>query len=164
MRRVELAVLGIQLPILPTIVLGGLPGAPDWAVRLDRLGVDVVGSGAATDTSETLATLAAAVPHRAVTATDAGGAYVVRPGGAGPREHLIDPAEVIVAIDGPSGSDDPSDLAGSILAVARADPSAWWVAAQGLHDAAPAQVEDRLTAMVEAVRLVRLYLAKQQFD
>ena len=32
MRRSELEALGIQLPVLPTAVLGALPGPPEWAV------------------------------------------------------------------------------------------------------------------------------------
>ena len=63
MRRDELAALGIQLPVLPAIALGPLPGAPAWAARLARIGLDVAASGAAQDTAETIAAARAAAPH-----------------------------------------------------------------------------------------------------
>ena len=49
--------------MLPTIVLGALPGEPDWAARLARIGIDVAASGADEDTHETLAAARAAAPH-----------------------------------------------------------------------------------------------------
>ena len=53
MRRTELERLGIQLPALPTVVLGALPDGAVWAERLGAMGLDVVCSGAAADTAET---------------------------------------------------------------------------------------------------------------
>ena len=73
-RRDDLAALGIQLPVLPTIVLGALPGAPDWSARLASIGLDVTASGADEDTGATLAAARDAAPHLAVKAriADAG--------------------------------------------------------------------------------------------
>lgn len=166
MRRDRLASLGIQLPVLPTIVLGGLPGPPDWASRLERIGLDVVASGANPDTPETVAAAASAVPHRALKATGrvAGARLVECDGDAPDGAYPIGDDEVVIGVDGPEGHDDPNEIARSLLAAVSDDPSAWWVAARGL-EGAPAEVaEARLAALVEGVRHVRLYLAKQQFD
>lgn len=165
MRREILAALGIQLPVLPTFVLGGLPGDPEWAPRLERLGLDVVASGAREDTSETFAAAVAAVPHRPVKATGAvAGARIVECDGVPPagmyRLHLD---EVAIGADA-GGPTDANDVAARILDAVKDDPSAWWVAATGLDELADADAEERLAALVEGVRHVRLYLAKQQFD
>ena len=61
----------MQLPVLPTIVLGALPGGPDWSARLARIGVDVTASGADEDTPETLAAAHEAAPHLALKARTA---------------------------------------------------------------------------------------------
>jgi hypothetical protein len=164
-RREILAALGIQLPVLPTIVLGGLPGDPDWAPRLERLGLDVVASGAVVDTPETFAAAATAVPHRPMKAVGpVDGARIVECDGAAPagmyRLHLD---EVAIGVDA-GGSPDGNDVAGRVLEVVKDDPSAWWVAASGLDALAEADAEARLAVLVEGVRHVRLYLAKQQFD
>jgi hypothetical protein len=166
MHRDRLAALGIQLPVLPTIVLGGLPGPPDWAPRLERIGLDVVASGADQDTPETFAAAREAVPHRPLKAMGAvPGAVLAEchddpPGGA----YRVHPREVVVAVDGPDGLDDPNDIARQVLSAVANDPSAWWVAARGLREATRDVVEARLAALVEGVRHVRLYLAKRQFD
>ncbi len=156
--------MGIQLPVLPTIVLGGLPGDPEWALRLERIGLDVVASGAAEDTPTTFAAAVAAVPHRPVKAIGAvTGARIVERDGATPagtyRLHLD---EVAIGVDA-GGPVDGNDVAGRVLAVVKDDPSAWWVAASGLGELGDEDVEARLAALVEGVRHVRLYLAKQQF-
>ena len=164
MRRDQLATLGIQLPVLPTIVIGGLPGDPDWALRLERIGLDVVSSGAVSDTPETYAAAVAAVPHRSVLAE--GPLRVARlvhcdrepPVGA----YRVHPDEV-VCIDAESGGD-VNDIARQVLSVVRAAPSGWWIAAQGLRAVEVDVAERFLTEFVEGVRQVRLYLAKQQFD
>lgn len=166
MRRDQLADLGIQLPVLPTIVLGGLPGNPDWASRLERIGLDVVASGANRDTPQTLTEARRAVPHRPVKATAiVPGAVLVECDGEVPVGTLrLHPDEVVVAVDGPGGLADPNDVAAYVLAAVADDPSAWWVAARGLADASEDVAEARLKALVDGVHHVRLYLAKQQFD
>jgi len=166
MRRDELAILGIQLPVLPTIVLGALPGPPDWAPRLERLGLDVVCSGAAADTPETLANACAAVPHRPLKAAGpVKGARIVEcDAPAPPGAYRIDAADGVVCFGGPGGGEGPDEIASLVLAAVRDDPSAWWVAAEGLAGASLEAVEERLAVIVEAVRRVRLFLAKQQFD
>lgn len=163
MRRDELASLGIQLPVLPTIVIGGLPGGSRWAARLEGIGLDVVSSGAAEDTSETVAAAVAAVPHRPVKATGAAaGARIVECGEPAPDgTYRIDPDELVAVDLAPA---DPNAIAREVLAVAADDPSAWWVAATGLADLEPEVAAERLAAMVEGVRQVRLYLAKRQFE
>lgn len=164
MRREILAALGIQLPVLPTIVLGGLPGEPEWAPRLERIGLDVVASGAAPDTPDTVAAAAAAVPHRPVKANGAvAGAPIVEcDGSPPPATYRLHADEVMFGVDA-DGPQDANDVARRVLAVVRDDPSAWWVAASGLRELSAEVAEARLTALVEGVRHVRLYLAKQQF-
>ena len=165
MRREILAALGIQVPVLPTIVLGGLPGDPDWAPRLERLGLDVVASGAAHDTTATFAAAASAVPFRPVKATAlVGGAGIVECDGAPPAgAYRLHPDEVAIGIDG-TMAPDANEVAERVLGVVGEDPSAWWVGAAGLSELARDDAEARLAALVEGVRHVRLYLAKQQFD
>lgn len=160
-----LAALGIQLPVLPTIVLGGLPGDPDWASRLERIGLDVVASGAAADTPDSFASAVAAVPHRPTKAAGAlSGAVIVECDGTPPPgSYRLHADEIVIGIDGSGEALDANDVAGLVLEVVKDDPSAWWVAATGLVDTPDAAAEERLTALVEGVRHVRLYLAKQQF-
>jgi len=166
MHRNELAAVGIQLPVLPTIVLGGLPGAPHWAPRLERLGLDVVSSGAASDTPETLAAAAAAVPHRPLKAAGlVEGARLVECDGPPPAgAYRVHSGDAVVPLDGLGAGEGPDDIASLVLAAVRDDPSAWWVAARGLEACDPHEVEERLATIVDAVRQVRLFLAKQQFD
>jgi hypothetical protein len=164
-RREILAALGIQLPVLPTFVLGGLPGDPQWAPRLERLGFDVVASGAREDTLETFTAAVAAVPHRPVKAIGpVAGARIVECDGTPPagvyRLHLD---EVAIGADA-AGPRDANDVAARILDVVKDDPSAWWVAASGLDTLADTDAEERLAGLVEGVRHVRLYLAKRQFE
>lgn len=165
MRRSELASVGIQLPVLPTIILGGLPGEPDWALRLERIGLDVVCSGAVEDTPETYAAAVAAVPHRPVKATGAVvGAGIVECDGDPPAgAHRIHPDEMLV-IDGAMDVGDANDIARLVLAAVASGPSAWWIAVRGLATIEPDDARRRLEAVVDGVRHVRLYLAKQQFD
>lgn len=164
MRRDQLATLGIQLPVLPTIVIGGLPGEPDWAPRLERIGLDVVSSGALSDTLDTYAAAVAAVPHRPVKATGGiPGARIVECDGAPPAgAYRVDLTEV-VGVDAASGGD-VNDIAREVLARVRETPSEWWIAATGLREAIASDAERFLEEFVEGVRQVRLYLAKQQFE
>jgi hypothetical protein len=175
-RRQELERLGIQLPVLPTIALGGLPGPPEWGGRLDRLGLDVVASGAAVDTPATWFAARAAAPRRAVKAVGgdpaalaAAGCALIEtaaevPAGAyrlGPEESLVS------AVDGRDPAvEDPSDVAAAVLvALGAAPPAALWACASpGLEAHPPQLVEAKLTALVEGVRLARLLLAKEQFE
>lgn len=176
MRRDELTALGVQVPVLPTIALGGLPGTPTWAVRLERLGVDVVASGADPDTPETWAGARAAVPHRPVkgvagdpAALAAAGCRLVEGDGAAPTgAYQLGPGDArVAAIRG----DDPrvedlDQVAAAILAAARAGaPSGLWVVAtRGLDRLAPLTVEAKLAVMVEGALQARLAIAKVQFD
>jgi hypothetical protein len=174
-RRAELERLGMPLPVLPAIALGALPTGPDWALRLERLGLDVVASGVAEDTPETWAAARDAVPHRPVKATGgdpaalaAAGCRLVEtarpvPGGVyrlGPDE------DVAVGVDGAdSALADPSDVAARLLAAVAERPAASvWAAATGLAEGSAGAAEERLRALVEGVRLARLYLAKEQFE
>ena len=165
MRRDELAVLGIQLPVLPTIVLGGLPGEPDWALRLEQIGLDVVSSGAARDTSATYAAALASVPHRPVKATGpVPGARIVDCVGEAAQGAYELRADDTVAINAAGDVGDANDVARSVLAKVADDPSAWWVVARDLDAMDPDEALRILRALVEGVRHVRLFLAKQQFD
>lgn len=176
MRRDELAALGVQLPVLPTIVLGALPPRPDWAARLARLGLDVVATGAREDTPDTLAAARAAAPHLAVKvrtrdahAFDGHHGVIVETDGAVPSGlYALDPDDgVLEAIDGTDPEvEDPREVARAILLSARAGvPSAMWVAATpGLDGLPVATVEQKLEVLVQGARQARLYLAKEQFE
>ncbi len=176
MRRDELAALGIQLPVLPAIALGPLPGAPAWAARLARIGLDVAASGAERDTAATIATARAAAPHLPLKAraADAGALdglapLIVESDGAVPAGHYrLGPDEdLIAAVDGRDGAvEDPNDVARRALARAReGTASALWVAATpGLDDLPEDVAEAKLAALVEGARQARLWLAKEQFD
>jgi hypothetical protein len=149
-------------------VLGGLPGPPDWAPRLGRIGLDVVASGADPDTDATLAAAAAAVPYRPVMACGeaaqlSGRSWIVQGGRASDNSFAIDSSPTVLAVDGTLSTPDPNDVAATVLPRVADEPSAWWVAAANLVDVPTETVEQYLTALVKGVQLVRLYLAKQQF-
>jgi hypothetical protein len=162
--------------VLPTIALGALPGPPDWAARLARIGIDVAASGADEDTPETLAAARAAAPHlplkaRAIDAAafdGMRGLIVETPGQAPPGTYLLgDDDDAVEGVDGASEEvEDVMDVARRTLDTARAGvPSALWVVATpGLELLDPAIVEAKLTALAEGARQARLYLAKEQFD
>jgi hypothetical protein len=174
-RRAELERLGMTLPVLPAISLGGLPGSPDWAPRLERLGLDVVASGAAEDTPETWAAARDAIPHRPVKATGGDPAALAaagcrlmetaRPVPSG--VYRLGPDEdVAVGVEGADPARiDPSDVAARLLAAVAERPAASvWAAAACLAEGSAGAAEKRLQALVEGVRLARLYLAKEQFE
>lgn len=168
MDRDALGRAGIQLPVLPTVVLGGLPAGRDWPAILVRVGVDVVSSGVDPDTDATLAAVVAAVPYRPVKATGVTarltrGAWLVEDDHAPAGAFAIDPAEVVTGVTG-AGDHEPNAIASGLLPLVRDRPADWWVAARDLSTGAPNDVEQALVALVEGVRMVRLYLAKQQFD
>ena len=176
MRRVELERLGIQLPVLPTIVLGGLPGPPEWAARLDRLGLDVVSSGAMADTPETWAAAREAAPRRTVkgvagdpVALAAAGCDLIEAEGqVPPGAYRLGPQESLVAaVEGADPAvDDPDEVAAAVvLALGAAPPAALWVAPAPVWRPDPPEVaEAKLAALVEGVRRARLLLAKEQFE
>lgn len=176
MRRDELAALGVQLPVLPTIVLGALPGEPTWAARLARLGVDVVCSGADEDTLDLVALAREAAPHRPVKArmVDAAGlagldGVIVETVGDVPSgSYRLGPDDAAVeGVDGASDEvEDVMDVARRTLAAARAGvPSALWVVATPGLDLLPDEVVERkLAVLAEGATQARLYLAKEQFD
>jgi hypothetical protein len=176
MRRDELAALGIQLPVLPAIALGPLPGPPAWAPRLARIGLDVAASGAAQDTAATLAAARAAAPHLPLKAraADAGALDGLAPliveteGAVPPGHYRLGPGEGLVeAVDGADPAvEEVMDVARRALARAReGTASALWVAATAGLDRHPEEVaEAKLAALVEGVRQARLWLAKEQFD
>lgn len=159
--------MGIQLPVLPTIVLGGLPGAPDWTDRLVRIGVDVVSSGADPDTDASLALVRQRAPYRPIKACGAQavlaeGAWLVE--GAPAADPVgIDDDHVLVAMDGPQ-FDNPNDVAAVVLETARDHPARWWVAARGLAGVSEDEAAAALGVLVEGTKLVRLFLTKQQFE
>ena len=176
MRRGELERLGIQLPVLPTIVLGALPGPPDWAVALERAGLDVIASGAASDTPATWAAAREAVPHRLVKATagpadelSAVGAVVIESAGEVPEGcYRLGPDEVLapaVRGDAPR-AEDPNEVAEAVLRAADLHGAAavWVAATPGLEGHEPELVKAKVRALVEGARLARLLLAKHQFD
>ena len=162
--------------MLPTIVLGALPGEPVWSARLARIGIDVTASGADEDTPETLAEARAAAPHLALKAraVDAGAfdgmrALIVEtPGDAPSGTYRL--GEDDAAIEGVDGSSEEveeiMDVARRTLGAAREGvPSALWVVATPGLELLPEEiVEAKLTALAEGARQARLYLAKEQFD
>ena len=161
--------------MLPTIVLGALPGDADWSARLARIGVDVTMSGAAEDTPRTLAAARAAAPHLAVKARmadaralDGERGVIVETEGAVPDGlYRLGPDEdVVVAIEPEAPLEDVMVVARYVLGRAREGvPSALWVvAAPGLERLDPDLVERKLEVLVTGAKQARLYLAKEQFE
>jgi hypothetical protein len=176
MRRLELEHLGVQLPVMATMALGGLPGPPDWASRLIAIGVDVVASGAAHDTPETFAAAVAAAPYRTVKATDpadpstlaAAGARIIETAGMVPDGvYRFGPDEVmVVVVDGGSSDvEDPNVAAHTVVDAARLTPPSaiWVVASAGLDRLSVERAEQKLTALYECAYRARLVFAKEQF-
>lgn len=176
MRRPDLDLIGVQLPVLPVIALGALPGEPEWAARLAALGLDVVQSGADIDSPETVTAARAAAPWSVVKACPgpaaelvAAGARLLETDGAVPdgAAKLALDAAALVGIDSTSARvENPNDIAAAIIQVARKrSPAELWVAAPpGLDELPRAVVEDKLAALVEGTRQARLAIAKVQFD
>lgn len=165
----------MQLPVLPTIVLGALPGEPDWSARLARIGLDVTASGADEDTPATLASAQAAAPHLALKARlrDPGaldgrrGVIVETDGDVPSGLYRLGPDDEAVMAVGPDDAvEDVMEVARMILRHARAGvPSALWVvAAPGLERLSSQLVGEKLAVLVSGARQARLYLAKEQFD
>lgn len=165
----------MQLPVLPTLVLGALPGGAGWSGRLARIGLDVTASGAGDDTPATLDAAGAAAPHLALRArtADAGaldgrrGLIVETPGPVPSGLYRLASDETVVtAVGADPEVEDVMDAARRILRAAREGvPSALWVVAgPGLDRLEPGVVERKLDVLVTAARQARLYLAKEQFE
>lgn len=176
MRRTELERLGIQLPALPTVVLGALPDGAVWAERLGAMGLDVVCSGAAADTAETVAAAAAAVPYRPLKARAgdahelfAAGCRLIESAGAVPEgAYRLSAADGVLPAVGAAhpGAEDFNEVARACVRAARALGAAnlWVAAGPGLERLRREDVEAKLAALVEGAHQARLALAKDQFD
>ncbi len=174
MRRDDLDTAGINVPVLATVCAGSLPPPANWAPRLERLGLDVITTGARADDPAGVAQAVAAVPFRPVmgragdpSALAAAGARIVVtdgpvPAGAyafAPDEAMVTP----ISADGPP--EDANDVARDVLAAARTGrASALWVAAPDLSALPEDVVEAKLMALTQGTRMARLWLAKQQSD
>lgn len=168
MDRERMARAGIHLPVLPTVVFGALPGAPDWAGRLLALGVDVLSSGADPDTDETLAAALAAAPFKPVKAVGTGATLATGPWlveGSDAQGNGI-PINLECAVFAQDGFEhrDQNDLAASLLPIVHDDPADWWVVARGLATCTAQEAQAAIAVLVEGTKLVRLYLTKRQFE
>jgi hypothetical protein len=176
MRRHELEQLGIQLPVLATVVLGGLPGPPEWASKLVSIGVDVVSSGAVIDTPETFSAAVAAAPYRAVKATSpqdpealiAAGARIIETVRVLPVGiYRFSPDEaMVVVVDGANPEVEDPNVAARVIVESTQDtpPSALWVVSSpGLETLSVELAEEKLRALCECAYRARLVFAKQQF-
>ena len=161
--------------MLPTIVLGSLPGGGDWSARLARIGVDVTMSGAAQDSAQTVAAARAAAPHLAVKARmadpralEGGRGIIVETDAAVPEGlYRLGPDEdLVVAVEPDAPLEDVMVVARHVLGRAREGvPSALWVvAAPGMERIDPELVAAKLEVLVTGAKQARLYLAKEQFD
>jgi len=174
MRRDELESAGIHLPVLPTVCVGPLPQPGNWAVRLDRLGLDVISTGALVDDPSGIADACAAVPHRPLLAmagnpealADAGARLVAVDGVTPPGTYAFRPDEqVVVPITADAPAENANDVARAVLEAARGgQASAIWVAAPDLSLVPEDVVEAKLTALTDGARMARMWLAKQQSD
>ena len=176
MRRADAEALGIHLPVLPTIVLGGLPGDPTWAAELHAIGLDVVCSGALADTPETFAAAVAAAGGRPVKAIAgsvedlvfAGARLIQYDGGPVPGAYVVDDHERAVAVvDGASPEiEDPNIVARWVVdAVADVPPSQLWVTCTpGLHMLPADTARAKLRALCESAFQARMAIAKIQFE
>ena len=174
MRRSELESAGIQVPVLATVVIGPLPGPGDWTARLERIGLDVVCTGAHEDTPDGVGALVAAVPFgpalaRAgdpVALADAGARVIVMDGVAPAGTYALRPGEgAVYPVRADAPAENANDVAREVLAAARGGmASRIWVAAPDLSDVPEEIVEAKLVAMVEGARMARMWLAKQQSD
>lgn len=178
MRRDLLMALGVQVPALPTVVLGGLPGAPLWAPRLAAIGLDVVSSGSSADDAGTWRAAREAEPHKPckAVALDASAARALVAEGCrlveGPVEsdgvyRLSMSDGVVAAVDGSSERvEDFNDVALTVVRAARGLGAAnvWVGATPGLERHAEDVVVQKLAALVEGAHQARLAIAKDQFD
>ena len=176
MRREEATARGIQLPLLPTLVLGALPGGAGWGPRLARLGLDVLASGAVRDTLTTWSEARDAQPGRPCRAREpedlgalvAADCRLIESVAAVPATaYRIGPDEAAVNVVSANDEvEDPNRTARQVVEAARAgDPAALWVTAgPGLEGLPVDRVEAKLRALVESAVRARMVLAKEQFD
>lgn len=176
MRRNELEIAGINVPVLATVCAGPLPQPGNWAQRLERLGLDVITTGAPVDDPVAVATAAVAVPFRPVMAwpgdasvellVEAGARIVATddPVPQGAYAFTVDEA-MVVPISADAPAENANDVAREVLAAARGgQASAIWVAAPDLSTVPEDIVEAKLTALCEGTRMARMWLSKQQSD
>lgn len=175
-RRDELDRRRIFLPAIPTIVLGALPGPPDWAGELSRIGLDVVCSGADVDDPRTVAAARAAVPRLPLKARAgdpaalvAAGAVILE-GAPEPVEgaYVLGADDVLVAAvsaDEPDVEDLDTASRRLVAAAREGAPSRIWAAATpGLHTLPRDVVVAKLCMLVDAAREARLAIAKIQIE
>lgn len=141
-----------------------------------RAGVDVVASGAASDTMETFTRAREDVPFRPVKARPgdvadlvAAGATILETDAPVPDGvYAIGSDEAVVAlIDGGSPRiEDPNVVARDVVDIARdlSPAHLWVVSTPGLHDLPEEIVEAKLAALAESAYRARLVFAKEQFD
>ena len=174
MRRDELETARINVPVLATVCMGPLPQPGNWAHRLERLGLDVITTGAEVDDAAGVAEALAAVPFRPIMARAgdpdalaAAGARIIATGGPVPDGvYAFAPDEaVVVVVTADSPAETSNDVARAVLDAARGGrASAIWVAAPDLSSVPEDVVEAKLTAMVDGTREARMWLSKQQSD
>jgi len=174
MRRDELEMARINVPVLATVCAGPLPQPGQWAARLERAGLDVITTGAAVDDPVAVQEAVAAVPFRPVLARAgdadalvAAGARMVATGGAvPPGAYAFRPDEqVVIAVSADRPAENANDVARAVLEAARGGrASAIWVAAPDLSLVPEDVAQAKLEAMCEGTRMARLWLSKQQSD
>ena len=176
MRRAELDSARINVPLLATVCAGPLPQPGNWAARLERLGLDVITTGASEDDPSLVAEAVEAVPYRPVMAragdgdpallVAAGARIVVMDGDAPDGAYAFRPGEALVRPISPdTPAESVTEVAREVLAAARGgQASSIWVAAPDLSHVPEDVVEAKLQAMVDGTREARLWLSKQQSD
>jgi hypothetical protein len=174
MRRDELESAGINVPVLATVCGGPLPQPGNWATRLERLGLDVITTGAPEDDPSGAAQAVEAVPFRPVLARAgdaqalaAAGARIIATDDPAPAgAYAFRSGEVtVVPISADAPPENANDVARAVLAAARGgQASAIWVAAPDLSAVPEDIVEAKLEAMCEGTRMARMWLSKQQSD
>ncbi len=162
----------MQVPVLATVVYGGLPQPGDWALRLERLGLDVITTGAQEDRPEGFLAAVAAVPHRPVLAragdvaalVQAGARMIATSDAVPDGTYALGPDDAaIVAVSADARPETADDVGRAVLEAARAGtPSALWVAAPDLSGVPESIVEAKLAALVGGARIARLWLGKGQ--
>ena len=160
--------------MLPTVCVGPLPQPGNWAVRLDRLGLDVITTGALVDEPSGIAHARAAVPHRpllamagdAVALADAGAPLIATDGVTPSGTYAFRPDDqVVTPISADAPAENANDVARAVLEAARGgQASAIWVAAPDLSMVPEDVVEAKLAALTDGARMARMWLAKQQSD
>lgn len=176
MRRDELEAAGINVPVLATVCAGALPQPGEWASRLERLGLDVITTGAPVDDPASVSAAASVVPFRPVMARAGGGDPAVLVA-AGARIVVTDAAlpdggyafhsdeAMVTPITADAPAENPNDVAREVLAAARdGRASAIWVAAPDLSEVPEDVVVAKLEALCEGTRMARMWLSKQQSD